>query len=39
MRNRLEYCFVEATGSDETQYGLQDYGKEAKELIRKHIDV
>jgi hypothetical protein len=32
MRNGIEYCFVEVTCSDGTQYGLQAYGEEAKEL-------
>jgi len=27
MRNRIEYCFVEVTFSDGTQYGLQAYGE------------
>jgi hypothetical protein len=35
MRNGLEYCFVEVTCSDETQYGLRAYGKEAKELYKE----
>ncbi len=32
MRNGIEYCFIEVTCSDGTQYGLQAYGDEAKEL-------
>jgi hypothetical protein len=32
MRNGIEYCFIEVTCSDGTQYGLQAYGEEAKEL-------
>ena len=27
MRNGIEYCFVEVTCSDGTQYGLQAYGE------------
>jgi hypothetical protein len=35
MRNGIEYCFIEVTCSDGTQYGLQAYGEEAKELYRE----
>ena len=35
MRNGIEYCFVEVTCSDGTQYGLQAYGEEAKELYKE----
>ena len=35
MRNEIEYCFVEVTCSNGTQYGLQAYGEEAKELYRE----
>ncbi len=34
MRNGIEYCFVEVTCSDETQYGLQAYG-EANQLYKE----
>ena len=35
MRNGIEYCFIEVTCSNGTQYGLQAYGEEAKELYRE----
>jgi hypothetical protein len=35
MRNGLEYCFIEVTCDDGTQYGIQTYGEEAKELYKK----
>src|SRR5919108_4568045 len=35
MKNGIEYCFIEFTCSDGTQYGLQAYGEEAKELYRE----
>lgn len=35
MRNGIEYYFIEVTCSDGTQYGLQAYGEEAKELYRE----
>jgi hypothetical protein len=35
MRNGIEYCFIEVTCCDGTQYGLQAYGEEAKELYRE----
>jgi hypothetical protein len=35
MRNGIEYCFIEVICSDGTQYGLQAYGEEAKELYRE----
>ena len=35
MRNGIEYCFIEVTCNDGTQYGLQAYGEEAKELYRE----
>lgn len=35
MRNGIEYCFVEVTCNDGTQYGLQAYGEEAKELYNE----
>jgi hypothetical protein len=35
MRNGIEYFFIEVTCSDGTQYGLQAYGEEAKELYRE----
>ena len=35
MRNRIEYCFVEVTFSDGTQYGLQAYGQEANQLYKE----
>jgi hypothetical protein len=31
MKNGIEYCFVEVTGSDGTQNG-QAYGEEANQL-------
>ena len=34
MRNGIEYCFVEVTCSDGTQYGLQAYG-EANQLYKE----
>jgi hypothetical protein len=37
MRNGIEYCFIEVTCSDGTQYGLQAYGEEAKELYREAL--
>ena len=35
MRNRIEYCFVEVTFSDGTQYGLQAYGEEVNQLYKE----
>ena len=35
MRNGIEYCFVEVTCSDGTQYGLQAYGEEANQLYKE----
>jgi uncharacterized protein with PIN domain len=35
MRNGIECCFIEVTCCDGTQYGLQAYGEEAKELYRE----
>ena len=35
MRNGIEYCFVEVTCSDGTQYGLQAYGQEANQLYKE----
>jgi hypothetical protein len=35
MRNGLEYCFIEVTCDDGTQYGIQTYGEEAKELYKE----
>ena len=35
MRNGIEYCFVEVTCDNGTQYGLQAYGKEATELYKE----
>lgn len=35
MRNGIEYCFLEVTCSNGTQFGLQAYGEEAKELYRE----
>jgi hypothetical protein len=35
MRNGIEYCFIEVTCCDGTQYGLQAYGEEAKELYKE----
>jgi hypothetical protein len=35
MRNGIEYCFIEVICSDGTEYGLQAYGEEAKELYRE----
>ena len=34
-KNGMEYCFIEVTCSDGTQYGLHAYGEEAKELYRE----
>ena len=34
MKNGIEYCFVEVTCSDGTQYG-QDYGEEANQLYKE----
>jgi hypothetical protein len=35
MRNGIEYCFVEVTCGDGTQYGLQAYGEEANRLYKE----
>jgi hypothetical protein len=35
LRNGIEYCFIEVICSDGTEYGLQAYGEEAKELYRE----
>ncbi|MFZ0648230.1 MAG: hypothetical protein WAM27_08425 [Nitrososphaeraceae archaeon] len=35
MRNGIEYCFVEVTCDDCTQYGLQAYGEEATKLYNE----
>ena len=35
MRNGIEYCFVEVTCSNGTQYGLQAYGEEANQLYKE----
>jgi hypothetical protein len=35
MKSGMEYYFVEVTCSDGTQYGLQAYGEEAKELYNE----
>jgi hypothetical protein len=36
MTNGIEYCAVEITCDDATQYGIQSYGEEAIEL-RKEV--
>jgi hypothetical protein len=35
LRNGIEYCFVEVTCDDCTQYGLQAYGEEAMKLYNE----
>jgi hypothetical protein len=35
MKNGIEYCFVEVTCSDGTQYGLQASGEEANQLYKE----
>jgi hypothetical protein len=35
MTNGIEYCAVEITCDDATQYGIQAYGEEAVELHKE----
>jgi hypothetical protein len=36
MINGIEYCAVEITCDDATQYGIQAYGEEAMSFTKKH---
>jgi hypothetical protein len=38
MINRIEYCAVEITCDDATQYGIQAYGEEAIELHKEALN-
>ena len=39
MKNGIEYCFVEVTCSDGTQYGLKLMEKKPTNSIKKHTGV
>ncbi len=39
MTNGMEYCAVEITCEDSSQYGIQAYGKEAVELYEEALKL